>query len=56
MGFTVSSLTDYVNEQSKELLTAIHFEGATAEMAYAHPGIKSAEAIQLLASSPVPQA
>ncbi len=55
MGFTVSSLTDYVNEQSKELLTAIHFEGATAEMAYAHPGIKSAEAIQLLASSPVPQ-
>jgi hypothetical protein len=55
MGFTVSSLTNYVNEQSKELLTAIHFEGATAEMAYAHPGIKSAEAIQLLASSPVPQ-
>jgi hypothetical protein len=55
MGFTVSSLTNYVNEQSKDLLTAIHFEGKTADMAYAHPGIKSAEAIQLLASSPVPQ-
>lgn len=55
MGFTVSSLTDYVNEQSKDLMTALHFEGKTADMAYAHPGIKSSEAIQLLASTPVPQ-
>lgn len=55
MGFTVSSLTNYVNEQSTELLTALHFEGQTAGLAYAHPGIKSSEAIQLLATSPVPQ-
>lgn len=55
MGFTVSSLTNYVNEQSKELITALHFEATTAGMAAAHPGIKSSEAIQLLASSPVPQ-
>lgn len=55
MGFTVSSLTNYVNEQSKDLLTALTFEGATAAMAYQHPGIKSSEAIQLLASTPVPQ-
>lgn len=55
MAFTVSSLTNYVNEQSKELITAIHFEGKTADMAYAHPGIKSSEAIQLLATSPIPQ-
>jgi hypothetical protein len=55
MGFTVSSMTEYVNEQSKELMTALHFEGKTADMAYAHPGIKSSEAIQLLASTPVPQ-
>lgn len=55
MGFTVGSLTNYVNEQSKDLMTALHFEGATSKLAYAHPGIKSAEAIQLLASTPVPQ-
>src|SRR5689334_14029877 len=55
MAFTVSSLTNYVNEQSKDLITALHFEGKTASLAYAHPGIKSAEAIQLLASTPVPQ-
>lgn len=55
MGFTVSSLTNYVNEQSKELITALHFEGETAGIASPHPGIKSAEAIQLLATSPVPQ-
>ena len=55
MGFTVSSLTNYVNEQSQDLLTALHFEGQTASLAYAHPGIKSSEAIQLLASTPVPQ-
>lgn len=55
MGFTVSSMTAYVNEQSKDLMTALHFEGKTADMAYAHPGIKSSEAIQLLASTPVPQ-
>ncbi len=55
MAFVVSSLTDYVNEQSKDLITAIHFEGKTADMAYAHPGIKSSEAIQLLATNPIPQ-
>lgn len=55
MAFTVSSLTNYVNEQSKDLLTAMHFESKTGGLAYAHPGIKSSEAIQLLASTPVPQ-
>lgn len=55
MGFTVSSLTDYVNEQSTDLLTALHFNGETAGLAFPHPGIKSSEAIQLLANTPVPQ-
>lgn len=55
MGFTVSSLTNYVNEQSTDLLTALHFEGETAALADQHPGIKSAEALQLLANTPVPQ-
>lgn len=55
MAFVVSSLTDYVNEQSKDLLTALHFESATGDLADAHPGIKSAEALQLLSTTPVPQ-
>ena len=55
MGFTVSSLTNYVNEQSTELLTALTFEAETAAIADQHPGIKSSEALQLLANTPVPQ-
>ena len=55
MGFTVGSLTAYVNEQSTDLLTALHFEGETAALAYPHPGIKSSEAIQLLANTPIAQ-
>ena len=55
MAFVVSSLTNYVNEQSKDLLTALHFESKTGSMADVHPGIKSAEALQLLATTPIPQ-
>jgi len=55
MGFTVSSLTDYVNEQSKELLVALQFEAETGAMANVQTGIKSAAALQLLSNTPVPQ-
>src|SRR6188768_3141025 len=55
MGFTVSSLTDYVNEQSKELLVALQFEAETGQLANVQTGIKSAAALQLLSNSPVPQ-
>lgn len=55
MAFVVSSLTNYVNEQSKDLLTALHFESKTGSMAEVHPGIKSSEALQLLATTPIPQ-
>lgn len=55
MGFTVSSLTDYVNEQSKELLVALQFEAETASYANVQTGIKSSAALQLLTNSPVPQ-
>lgn len=55
MGFTVSSLTNYVNEQSKELLVALQFEAETAGFANVQTGIKSSAALQLLANSPVPQ-
>ena len=55
MGFTVGSLTNYVNEQSKELLVALQFEAETASFANVQTGIKSSAALQLLANSPVPQ-
>lgn len=55
MGFTVSSLTNYVNEQNTELLTAMQFAGETADLANIQTGIKSAEALQILTNSPVPQ-
>lgn len=54
-GFTVSSLTDYVNEQSKELLTALQFGAETASFANIQTGVKSATALQILTSTPVPQ-
>lgn len=55
MGFTVSSLTNYVNEQSTELLTALQFEGETASLANIVTGVKSSQALQILTNSPVPQ-
>lgn len=55
MGFTVSSLTNYVNEQSTELLTALQFAGETASYANIMTGVKSSQALQILTNSPVPQ-
>lgn len=55
MGFTVSSLTNYVNEQSTELLTAMQFQGETAALANVQTGVKSSEALQILTNTPVPQ-
>lgn len=55
MGFTVSSLTNYVNEQSTDLLFALQFEGETAKMANVQTGVKSAEALQIVTNTPVPQ-
>jgi len=54
-GFTVSSLTNYVNEQSKELLSLLQFEGETASYANIVPGVKSEQALQILTSTPIPQ-
>lgn len=55
MAFTVSSLTNYVNEQSKELLVALQFEAETGAMANVQTGVKSSAALQILTNSPVPQ-
>lgn len=55
MGFTVSSLTDYVDQSKTDLLTQLHFEGGTADLATIHTGIKSSEALNYVVSTPVPQ-
>ena len=55
MGFTVSSLTNYVDQTSTELLTALQFEGETAALANVISGVKSSKALQLLSTSPFPQ-
>lgn len=55
MGFTVSSLENYINQQSTDLLMALQFEGETAALANVQTGIKSSEALQILTNTPVPQ-
>jgi hypothetical protein len=47
MSFVVSSLTNYNNEQNKELLSAALFGSTTATYAQRRAGIKSSEALQL---------
>lgn len=55
MGYTVSSLPDYVDQTKDKLLTELHFTSETADLATIHPGIKSAEALNYVVSTPVPQ-
>jgi hypothetical protein len=56
MGLVVSSLTDYVNQQSQELLTALHYEGKSAKYLTPMAGVKKTEALQLFALTAYPQA
>lgn len=55
MGLVVSSLTDYVNQQSKELHTALHYEGKTSQYLTPMVGVKKTEALQLFALTAYPQ-
>lgn len=55
MSISVSSLTAYVNEQSKTLITATQFKGETAALASLQTGVKSSAALQILTNTPVPQ-
>jgi hypothetical protein len=55
MAFDVSALTDYVDQTSKDLLTKAHFANETSSYATKQPGIKSAEALQILTTGPIPQ-
>lgn len=54
MAFNVSALTDYINQQSTDLLVAMQFDLKTANLTSLQTGIKSSAAIQLLATAPVP--
>ena len=56
MGLTVSSLTDYLNQQSQELLTALHYEGKSSKYLTQMAGVKKVEALQLFALTAYPQA
>lgn len=55
MAFDVSGLTDYVNQQSTELIGRAYFEARSADYFQLQAGIKSAEALQLLSVTAVPQ-
>lgn len=54
-GFTVSGLTDYVDQSSKEILAALQFDGVIANDASVHTGVKGSQALQILTVSPYPQ-
>jgi len=51
----ILSLTDYVDQNSKELISALTFDGEIAKLANLEAGIKSSKAVQILAVNPVPQ-
>ena len=55
MGFVVSSLTNYVNEQSTELISRLYFEKRSADYFTAQSGIKLTEALKLLSVTAIPQ-
>lgn len=51
MAFSVSSLTDYVDQSSEELLTLLQFEGETAKQANLITGVKSSRSLQILTNT-----
>lgn len=54
-GFNVASLMDYVNQTNTDLIAAVQFKGETASIMGIQTGIKSAEALQIIAVDPIPQ-
>lgn len=57
MGFVVSSLTNYVDQTSTELLSVVHFGKQTAALSglSVQAGVKSSAALQILTVDPIPQ-
>jgi hypothetical protein len=56
MALDVSGLTDYVNQNSQELLTALHYEGTSYKYMTPLAGVKDKENLQLFALTAYPQA
>lgn len=55
MGFVVSGLTDYVNEQKEELLARLYFEKRSSQYFTPQAGVKLTEALHLLSVAAIPQ-
>lgn len=55
MSFDVSSLTDYVNEQSTELISRLYFEKRSADYFTPQAGVKKVDALHLLDVAAIPQ-
>ena len=55
MGFDVSALSDYTNEQSRDLISRLYFENTSAQNMTIQAGIKSSEALQIFGVSAIPQ-
>jgi len=55
MGFVVSGLTDYVNEQKEELISRLYFESRSSQYFTPQAGVKKTEALHLLSVIATPQ-
>jgi len=55
MSFDVSSLTNYVNEQSTDLISRLYFEKTSSDYFTLQSGVKKTDALHLLAVSAFPQ-
>ena len=55
MSFNVSSLTNYVNEQSTDLISRLYFEKTSSDYFTLQSGVKKTDALHLLAVTAFPQ-
>tara|TARA_B110000503_G_scaffold35461_1_gene57956 strand:- start:3 stop:941 length:939 start_codon:yes stop_codon:yes gene_type:complete len=55
MSFNVASLTNYVNEQSTDLISRLYFEKTSSDYFTLQAGVKKTDALHLLAVSAFPQ-
>ena len=55
MSFDVSSLTNYVNEQSTDLISRLYFEKTSSDYFTLQAGVKKTDALHLLAVTAFPQ-
>ena len=55
MSFDVSTLTDYVNEQSTDLISRLYFEKTSSDYFTLQAGVKKTDALHLLSVTAFPQ-